>query len=86
MPKGFEGVVMSGRYGDEKCRHKWRYRKDGWEEGCVPAVCIKCGAFGCQCDIKRKPKKEIFFGEGEKGNANINGLWKNPYVNKGGQQ
>lgn len=74
---------MTVRYGREGCNHKWRYRKDGHEEGCGPAVCIICGAFGCFCDVDRdKVPKDIFFDEGEDGDANINGRWGNPYVEK----
>ena len=70
------------RYGKEDCDHIWRYRKDGWEDECIPMICIECGAFACYCDLydKPKPEKNVFFGEGEKGNANINGKWVNPYV------
>lgn len=73
------------RYGLEDCEHVWRYRSDGWEEGCVPAICIDCGAFGCMCDIKgEKPAAEIFFKEKYTSNSNINGKWKNPYVQPAG--
>ena len=73
-------------YGRKDCNHEWRFRKGGWVEGCVPAICIECGAFGCQCDIKgEKPSKEIFVGEGQEKDANINGKWDNPYV-KGEEQ
>jgi len=68
------------RYGRENCNHVLRHRKDGWEEGCIPVICLKCGAYGCLCDIEIKPSKEVFFGEGQKGDANINGLWVNPYL------
>lgn len=68
-------------YGRKDCKHVWRYRKDGWVEECVPAVCIECGAFGCQCDFgDENIPKEVFFGEGQNGDANINGKWVNPYV------
>jgi len=74
---------MTIRYGRADCNHKWRYRKDGHEEECGPAICIKCGAFGCFCDVDRdKVPKDIFFDEGEDGDANINGRWENPYVEK----
>ena len=73
------------RYGKNKCDHKWRYRKDGWEEGCIPAICLKCGAFGCVCDYEKSTiPAGIFFDEGERGHANINGKWINPYVKKKG--
>ena len=74
------------RYGRADCEHIWRYRKDGWEEGCGPAVCIRCGAFGCFCDVyktKPCPSKKVFFKQGQNGDANINGCWVNPYVKKG---
>ena len=70
-------------YGREDCNHVWRYRKDGWEEECIPSICIKCGAFGCYCDFynkENKPSDDVFFSEGENGNANINGEWINPYI------
>lgn len=47
--------------------------QDGWEEGCVPTICIECGAFGCLCDIKDKPNKEVFFNECRNSSENING-------------
>lgn len=67
-------------YGRENCDHVWRYRKNSWYEGCTPAICIECGAFGCICDIKGGVSIEIFFKEGQDSDANINGKWKNPYV------
>jgi hypothetical protein len=71
-------MVMSwyGKYG---CNHVWRYRKDGLSEGCVPAICIECGAFGCMCDAE-DIDKDVFFNEGQNSDANINGEWVNPYV------
>ena len=69
-------------YGREDCVHIWRYRKNGWEEGCAPAICIECGAFACLCDMDILPPKEIFFSEGRESDANINGKWVNPYVVK----
>lgn len=68
------------RYGREDCDHKWRYRLDGWEEECVPTICIECGAFGCLCDSGRDLPWEVFKAEGQNGNANVNGKWINPYV------
>lgn len=68
------------RYGIKNCNHIWRYRNDGWEDECVPAICIECGAFGCKCDMKEAVDKDTFFNEGQNGNANINGKWVNPYV------
>jgi hypothetical protein len=77
------------RYGSEDCNHVWRYRKDSWEEGCVPAVCVECGAFDCACvvfdNVSRKEfekVKRIFFDAGINYDANINGKWINPYVKK----
>jgi len=69
------------RYGKKDCEHVLRHRKDGWEEGCGPTICIECGAFGCLCDAKEKDvPHDIFFGEGLNGDANINGKWSNPYL------
>jgi hypothetical protein len=71
------------RYGRSDCEHVWIYRKDGWEEECMPIICRKCGAFGCYCDAREKGfscddvKKEKLNGD-----ANINGEWINPYVVK----
>lgn len=56
-------------------------RSDGWEEGCVPAICKKCGAFGCACNSQTQ--KDIFFSDSYTSNANINGKWENPYVQTG---
>jgi len=71
-------------YGRNDCDHQWRYRKKGLEEGCIPAICIECGAFGCACDADAKDvSKEIFFENGGyKSDENINGNWENPYVEK----
>jgi hypothetical protein len=51
-----------------KCEHEWRYNSNGWVEGCVPAICIKCGKKGCAHDVGDKlyedePFKEKFFKE-----------------------
>jgi hypothetical protein len=73
------------RYGLENCKHVWRYRKDGYLDSsfCVPTICIECGAFGCECDIENdKPEKDIFFAEGQNSDANINGKWVNPYIER----
>lgn len=79
--KGGEAAM---KYGRKKCEHEWRYRKDGWVEGCVPAICIKCGAFGCGCQGEAmKVPKDIFFNEGANSNDNIGGSWDNPYVRRG---
>ena len=43
---------MTARGGDSKCQHDWRRRAGGYEEYCSPAICIKCGAFGCRCDYR----------------------------------
>ncbi|MEI6296232.1 MAG: hypothetical protein WCO84_01120 [bacterium] len=53
---------------------------NGEEYECIPTICIKCGAFGCKCDMKKTVPKETFFKECQEGNANINGEWVNPYV------
>lgn len=73
---------MSIRYGIKDCEHEWVYRKDGWEEGCAPVICRKCGAFGCFCDVNPRPPKEIFFGNGANSSDNIGGQWNNPYIKK----
>jgi hypothetical protein len=72
---------MSIQYGIKDCNHVWRYRKNGWEEECAPAICIECGAYGCLCDFDHsKLPQEVFFGEGVAGDANLNGKWVNPSV------
>ncbi|MEK6827328.1 MAG: hypothetical protein AABX99_02475 [Nanoarchaeota archaeon] len=69
------------RYGIKDCDHQLRYRSDGWEEECVPAICIKCGAFGCGCDAEKAGvSKEVFFKEDYTSVSNPNGKWENPYV------
>ena len=70
------------RYGRNNCNHVWRYRKDGWEEECIPVICVECGAFGCICDVEDRPPREVFFGEAQNGDANINGNWENPCIEK----
>ncbi|MCK9595631.1 hypothetical protein M0R19_00375 [Candidatus Pacearchaeota archaeon] len=70
---------MSVSYGREDCNHQWRYRKYGIEEGCIPAICVDCGAFGCQCDVVNVPK-ETFFKKHAESDDNIN--WENPYAVK----
>ena len=68
------------RYGRGGCEHDWVYRKGGWEEQCVPAICRECGAFGCQCDIPDpKPPKDSFFGNAVN-STDDNGRWVNPYI------
>lgn len=56
----------------QDCKHEWRYCKDYWVEGCVPAICVKCGVLGCICDVAddcggwdKILSKEIFFREGQ---------------------
>lgn len=73
---------MSVRYGKKDCEHDWAYRKNGWEEGCGPAICRKCGAYGCFCDVSSSLPKKRFFDNGVKGSDNIGGQWSNPYINK----
>lgn len=74
---------MPIRYGRKNCKHEFVFRKDGYEEYCSPVVCIKCGAFGCECDIEKtsRPSPSLSKKNGVNGNANTNGKWKNPYVN-----
>jgi len=33
------------------CNHIWVRRKDGYEEGCCPAICLTCGRYGCYCNF-----------------------------------
>lgn len=44
-----------------ECEHEWRYNSDGWVEGCVPAICIKCGKTGCACDVGDKLVYDLTF-------------------------
>jgi len=69
---------MTVRYGRTGCSHEFRYRKDGWEEECVPAICKNCGAFGCACDSDTP--KDLFFKDAYNSDTNMNGKWENPYV------
>lgn len=71
---------MTIRYGRKDCSHELRYRSDGWEEECVPAICKECGAFGCGCDSSTP--NELFFKDAYKSDANPNGKWINPYVQR----
>lgn len=78
---------MISEYGRKDCKHEWRYCPDWYVEECIPAVCIKCGALGCVCDAdnsrggyENRLPREIFFGEQQNKDANINGRWINPYV------
>lgn len=73
---------MAIRYGRKDCEHEWVYRKDGWEDECGPAICRKCGAFGCFCNVDPRPPKKVFFGNSAKSSDNIGGNWDNPYVQK----
>ncbi len=34
-------------------KHDWVLRTDGYEEQCTPAICKKCGKYGCLCDVRR---------------------------------
>lgn len=43
------------------CQHEWRYDSDNWVEGCVPAICIKCGKKGCAHDVGEKLIYDISF-------------------------
>ena len=73
------------RYGRENCRHLWRIRTDGYEEYCAPLICVKCGAFACHC-VFNKWKTPPSFKTLHKGecasNADINGEWINPYIER----
>jgi hypothetical protein len=70
------------RYGREDCKHELR-ASTGYEEYCASAICIDCGAIGCFCDAERAGvSKEVFFEKEYEIDANINGKWKNPYVEK----
>lgn len=64
---------MSIRYGNKDCDHKFVHRKDGYEEGCCPAICKKCGAFGCACDIGSQLPDKTFFSNGVNSYDNIGG-------------
>jgi hypothetical protein len=70
------------RYGREDCKHQLR-ASNGFEEYCISAICIDCGAIGCLCDAQRAGvSKGIFFEKKYEIDANINGKWENPYVEK----
>ena len=75
-------------YGIRDCEHDWVKRTDGYEEQCMPAVCVKCGAFGCYCDAlrdvfgreERDKKIRDMETRGVAGDADTSGQWVNPYV------
>jgi len=70
------------RYGREDCKHELR-DSNGYEEYCSSAICIECGAMGCLCDARRAGVSDkVFFERKYKIDANINGKWENPYVEK----
>lgn len=74
---------MSAKYGRERCKHDWVHRKDGYEEQCIGAICRKCGAFGCGCDVDwSMTTRKAFYARGVESTANIGGKWANPYVKK----
>lgn len=54
------------------CEHNWVLRTDGYEEQCIPAICTKCGMYGCACHAKfyamSKEKRIEFFAKGIPGN------------------
>jgi len=56
----------------ESCDHKWVERLDGYEEQCGPAICNKCGLYGCCCDAKwgemSDEERSIFERSGINGN------------------
>lgn len=35
----------------KNCEHFWVERRDGYEEGCCPAICLTCGKYGCYCNF-----------------------------------
>lgn len=74
------------RYGKKDCEHVWVYREEGYEEQCVAVICKECGAFGCGCDDDvpkhTGDKWDDFISNGLKAEANPNGNWVNPYVEK----
>jgi len=34
-----------------KCKHEWRVDHDHFIDGCIGAVCIKCGLSACGCKV-----------------------------------
>jgi hypothetical protein len=34
-------------------KHDWVLRTDDYQEQCTPAICAKCGKYGCLCDVRR---------------------------------
>jgi len=44
---------------DLSCNHEWRVNPYAFEEGCIGAICIKCGERGCGCDVRRDNNDEI---------------------------
>jgi len=82
------------RYGKNDCVMSGHLEKNGYEEQCVPIICIKCGAFGCLCDaleeydLLNMSNKEIeqithkILSKSFSSFDNINNRWENPNVKK----
>jgi len=42
-----------------QCKHEWRVDYDNFVEGCIGAICIKCGQKGCGCDVLKQHNNKI---------------------------
>ena len=41
------------------CKHEWRVNHDNFVEGCIGAICIKCGKTGCGCHVLKQHNNKI---------------------------
>tara|TARA_Y100000310_G_scaffold200561_1_gene200655 strand:+ start:87 stop:476 length:390 start_codon:yes stop_codon:yes gene_type:complete len=79
------------RYGRRNCEHEFRNRIHGYEEGCGPVICIRCGGFACLCDVRKQNNNysdsRVDLGlddlPGYYADDNLNGRWLNPYIPPG---
>lgn len=42
-----------------QCNHEWRVDHDQFIEGCIGAICIKCGETGCGCNVLKQHNNKI---------------------------
>ena len=47
-----EKMQSHNHLNSKDCDHEWVNRNDGYEETCGPAICIRCGLYGCWCTAK----------------------------------
>lgn len=42
-----------------ECNHEWRVDYDNFVDGCIGAICIKCGKRGCGCNVLKQHNNKI---------------------------